>query len=57
VAWDHVAVQGDLAEHLQPSRRAAGHRRLDGATEDFSDRLDAYLDIERHLSLSRVSAI
>jgi len=45
-----------LAEHIQPSRRAAGHR-LDGATEDFSDRFDADLDIERHLSLSRVSAI
>jgi len=57
VAWDHVAVQGDLAEHLQPSRRAAGHRRLDDATEDFFDRFDAYLDIERHPSLSRVSAI
>jgi len=51
-----VAVQGDLAEHLHPSQWAAG-RRLDGATEDFSDRFDACLDIERHLSLSRVSAI
>jgi len=40
-----------LAEHIQPSRRAAGHRRLDDATEDFFDRFDAYLDIERHLSL------